>query len=409
MKQQGEALSYCQKIFPEPTKFEPLKEVVDTVKKILIDEDLLSKAIIDIKLEPYKNTDNVETNQQKFNYYKEVLDWLNYFNVEKFSDTEKSSANFVVNEMNAKAHYFLGMLYENNADLTDKIKVNIPKYLGISYQNNDWLTGNGEKLYCFLAIREYVEALKIELKEYFESTESEKDYSFVYTYGDYKTSFSDTCSKIGNLLLKLGKCYDSENQSKSAISLIQKAIQYFMIGVNIRYIEECDKVLTGILEKQPKDMKDKFQKELCESLGDFFLKLGFLSQAKYKFQEALSLAKLSDEQVELEVKIDEINSNSIKLNASFFKAIGEKGKIEDLSIFKNKATGKQFLVEIKKILYGIIKPPQELQYKDPYDEIEPPQSPPVPLPASQLQAPEPEANLANVGPLDPNVVLVGEN
>lgn len=50
IKQQLEALSFCKKLFPHSATFEPLKKTVDIAGKILIDGDLLSKAIIDIKL-----------------------------------------------------------------------------------------------------------------------------------------------------------------------------------------------------------------------------------------------------------------------------------------------------------------------------------------------------------------------
>ncbi|MCC8377212.1 MAG: hypothetical protein LN567_02290 [Rickettsia endosymbiont of Graphium doson] len=56
-----------------------------------------------------------------------------------------------------------------------------------------------KKLYSLLAVREYIEALKIELKEYCENTKAEKDYSFMYGSGECKTTFSVICSKVGNL------------------------------------------------------------------------------------------------------------------------------------------------------------------------------------------------------------------
>ncbi|WP_395476794.1 hypothetical protein [Rickettsia endosymbiont of Pantilius tunicatus] len=150
-----EALSFCKKLFPHSATFEPLKKAVDIAGKILIDVDLLSKAILDIKLEPYNVTNNRENNQQQFDYYKEVLSWLNDFSAGKFSKTEQYSANFTANVMKAKSHYFLGVLYENNIDLVGSTNVE-DKYLGISYKNNNWLAANEKKLYSLLAIREYI-------------------------------------------------------------------------------------------------------------------------------------------------------------------------------------------------------------------------------------------------------------
>lgn len=414
IKQQLEALSFCKKLFPHSAIFEPLKKVVDIAGKILIEEDLLSKAIIDIKLEPYKATNSTENNQQQFDYYEEVLSWLNDFSAGKFSKTEQYSANFTANEMKAKSHYFLGMLYENNIGLAGSIKVD-DKYLGISYKNNNWLAANEKKLYSLLAVREYIEALKIELKEYCENTKAEKDYSFMYGSGECKTTFSVICSKIGNLLLNLGKSYDSTNQSEHSIPLILEAIKYFMISVNVRYIEECDKILTGIFNKQPRDIKDDFQKQLCKFLGEYLLKLGLFRKAEYKFQEAQGLTNDSKEQIELEVKINEIRG--MGSNLSFLKAKREKGEFEDLSIFKEKTLGKLFLVGTKKLLNNTTKIPQETQYKDLYDEIDPPQPQaviqPEPQP-QQSQAPEPSApnppGNENVPPLNPNeVVALGDN
>ncbi|WP_187145741.1 hypothetical protein [Rickettsia bellii] len=412
IKQQLEALSFCKKLFPHSATFEPLKKAVDIAGKILIEEDLLSKAIIDIKLEPYKATNNTGNNQQQFDYYKEVLSWLNDFSAGKFSKIEQYSANFTANEMKAKSHYFLGMLYENNISLVGSIKVD-DKYLGISYKNNNWLAANEKKLYSLLAVREYIEALKIELKEYCENTKAEKDYSFMYGSGECKTTFSVICSKIGNLLLNLGKSYDSTNQSEHSIPLILRAMKYFMISVNLRYIEACDTILTGIFDKQPRDIKDNLQKQLCKSLGKYLLKLGLFRKAEYKFQEAQGLTNDSKEQIELEVKINEIRG--MGSNLSFLKAKREKGEFEDLSIFKEKALGK--LVKTKKLLNNITKIPQETQYKDLYDEIDPPQPQAVIQPEPQPQqsqapvpsAPNPPVN-ENVPPLNPNEVgALGEN
>lgn len=382
IKQQLEALSFCKKLFPHSATFEPLKKTVDIAGKILIDGDLLSKAIIDIKLKPYKATNNTENNQQQFDYYKEVLSWLNDFSAGKFSKTEQYSANFTANEMKAKSHYFLGVLYENNIDLVGSINVD-DKYLGISYKNNNWLAANEKKLYSLLAIREYIEALKIELKEYFESAVAEKDYSFMYGSGECKITFPLICSKIGNLLLNLGKSYNSTYQSEHSIPLIWEAIKYFMISINLRYIEACDTILTEIFDKQPRDIKDNSQKQLCESLGEYLLKLGLFKKAEYKFQEAQGLTNDSKEQTVLEAKIKEIRG--MESNLSFLKAKREKGEFEDLSIFKDKTLGKLFLVGTKKLLNNITKIPQETQYKDLYDEIDPPQPQAVFQPEPQPQ------------------------
>lgn len=188
-----------------------------------------------------------------------------------------------------------------------------------------------------------------------------------------------------------------------------------MISVNVWYIEACDTILTGIFDKQPKDIKDNLQKQLCKFLGEYLLKLGLFRKAEYKFQEAQGLTNDSKEQIELEVKINEIRG--MGSNLSFLKAKREKGEFEDLSIFKEKALGKLFLVETKKLLNNIIKIPQETQYKDLYDEIDPPQPQavlqPEPQP-QQPQAPEPSAPNPpvneNVPPLNPNEVgALGEN
>ncbi|MCC8377211.1 MAG: hypothetical protein LN567_02285 [Rickettsia endosymbiont of Graphium doson] len=188
-----------------------------------------------------------------------------------------------------------------------------------------------------------------------------------------------------------------------------------MISVNVRYIEACDTILTGIFDKQPKDIKDNLQKQLCKFLGEYLLKLGLFRKAEYKFQEAQGLTNDSKEQIELEVKINEIRG--MGSNLSFLKAKGEKGEFEDLSIFKEKTLGKLFLVGTKKLLNNITKIPQETQYKDLYDEIDPPQPQavlqPEPQP-QQPQAPEPSAPNPpvneNVPPLNPNEVgALGEN
>ncbi|WP_395476792.1 hypothetical protein [Rickettsia endosymbiont of Pantilius tunicatus] len=214
----------------------------------------------------------------------------------------------------------------------------------------------------------------------------------MYGSGGWKITFPVICSKIGNLLLNLGKSYYSTNQSEHSIPLILEAIKYFMISVNLRYIEACDTILTEIFDKQPRDIKDKLQKQLCEFLGEYLLKLGLFKKAEYKFQEAQGLTNDSKEQIELEVKIKEIRG--IESNLSFLKAKCEKGEFEDLSIFKEKTLGKLFLVGTKKLLNNFTKIPQEPQYKDLYDEIDPPQPQavlqPEPQPQPQ-QAPEPQA------------------
>lgn len=102
-------------------------------------------------------------------------------------------------------------------------------------------------------------------------------------------------------------------------------------------------------------------------------------------------------------------------NLSFLKAKREKGEFEDLSIFKEKALGK--LVKTKKLLNKLTKIPQETQYKDLYDEIDPPQPQAVIQPEPQPQqsqvpvpsAPNPPVN-ENVPPLNPNEVrALGDN
>ncbi|WP_177717320.1 hypothetical protein [Candidatus Rickettsia colombianensi] len=49
---------------------------VEEAKKILIEENLLDKAILDMKLKHYQVTDNVESNKEEKKYYKEALEWL---------------------------------------------------------------------------------------------------------------------------------------------------------------------------------------------------------------------------------------------------------------------------------------------------------------------------------------------
>ncbi|HJD62941.1 MAG TPA: hypothetical protein LFW14_05245 [Rickettsia endosymbiont of Degeeriella rufa] len=121
-----------------------------------------------------------------------------------------------------------------------------------------------------------------------------------------------------------------------------------MISVNLRYIEACDTILTGIFDKQPREIKDNFQKQLCKFLGKYLLKLGLFRKAEYKFQEAQGLTNDSKEQIELEVKINEIRG--MGSNLSFLNA---KREFEDLSIFKDKPLGKLFLVGTKKLLNNI--------------------------------------------------------
>ncbi|HJD61309.1 MAG TPA: hypothetical protein LFV90_04040 [Rickettsia endosymbiont of Columbicola hoogstraali] len=140
--------------------------------------------------------------------------------------------------------------------------------------------------------------------------------------------------------------------------------------------------------------------------------MGLFRKAEYKFQEAQGLTNDSKEQIELEVKINEIRG--MGSNLSFLNA---KREFEDLSIFKDKPLGKLFLVGTKKLLNNITKIPQATQYKDLYDEIASPQPQavlqPEPQP-QQSQAPEPSAPNPpvneNVPPLNPNEVgALGEN
>lgn len=282
--------------------------------------------------------------------------------------------------MKANIHYYLGMLYKNNSKLVNEMKVDIHHYLDV--EKSEWLNNNNNviKLFSLLAIREYIEALKIELKEYFETEKTEKDYSFIY--GSHKATFSGICDKIGSLLLKLGKSYDKENQPKYAITLIQEALKYFKISVNPGYIKECSNILTAVLAKQPKNIKHDLQKDLYNSLGEFLLKSGFPPKAASKFYQALSFIK-SEEKENLLIKILETEKSAT--NTAFLENMVKKGKIEDFTIFQNKNLGKILLNITKIMVKEIIDTPKEQQYKDPYeiDLPQPPEMPQLPLPQSQ--------------------------
>ncbi|WCR56552.1 hypothetical protein [Rickettsia asembonensis] len=123
LNQQWKALSFCKKLYPQSQKWQPLTEAVDEAKKILIEENLLDQAILDIKL---KNNGTTE-------YYTEALEWF-----DKLTEPQVEFVVIAINEIKANAHYYLGMIYEN------------------SKSELDW----------FKAIREYIKALEVDKFKY---------------------------------------------------------------------------------------------------------------------------------------------------------------------------------------------------------------------------------------------------
>jgi len=342
LKQQIIALLFCKKLYPHPNykHFDPLVSLSDILKKILIDEKLLDKAILDIKLKPYKDSGNVELNQKEINYYEEAIGWL-----KKFSGTE---VNFVstINEMKANAHYYLGMIYESNGKLA----------------------GSAANLQGLLAVREYIEALKIESIgiRLDENRNVIKDNNFIY--GDQRDTFGSVCNKVGNLLLELGKLYKKAHKDTDAVKLIQEALKYFEAGVNTEYIEECENILTKILNKFPKNKKDELKKEINESLGYYFENIGLKNNAFQKFDSARSLANKSEEQKKLSIKALINFDPNTKANTLFLKSMIESGKYANLSMFfENIDQGKASLISTKIMVNKIINPSNDPQYNDPYD------------------------------------------
>ncbi|BBJ31078.1 hypothetical protein RAS_01870 [Rickettsia asiatica] len=176
LNQQCKALSFCKKLYPQSQDLQPLTGAVEEAKKILIEENLLDKAILDIKLKPYQVTDNVESNKEQKKYYKEALEWL-----DKLTGPQAEHIVISINEIKANAYYYLGMIYEN------------------SKSELDW----------FRAIREYINALEID-----------KDFNFSYDHDTFSDIFSNICKKIGDLFLALGKWCRSKNENGNAIKLI---------------------------------------------------------------------------------------------------------------------------------------------------------------------------------------------
>lgn len=319
LNQQWKALSFCKKLYPQSKDFEPLKDVIKEAKKILIEENLLDKAILDIKLQ----------NKEKIEYYTEALKWLGKFT------GKQSELVAVINEIKANAHYYLGMIYENsNLEL-------------------DW----------FRAIREYTNALEID-----------KNFNFNYDYGNEQITFKGICEKIGNLFLNLGRFYKSKNENGTVIKLLQEAIKYFKISLSIVPVEKCSFILREIFNV-PKDKKEEkhylsLEKDLYISLAEFLFKLNLIPQAAFEYYRAASISNLQEEQ-KLLLKIQEVYDTKMKENTAFIRSMLDKGRMEDLSIVTKEANRTKFLSDTHIIIDDFVPPsnPQAEQQVNNQQEI----------------------------------------
>ncbi|MGX6960303.1 MAG: hypothetical protein ACIPMY_03515 [Rickettsia endosymbiont of Pentastiridius leporinus] len=360
----------------------PLKNAIKEAKTTLITQNLLDKAILNIKLIPYKDSGDMEVNESKIGYYEEARDWL-----KKFTGKD-ASAVLAVNEMKANAHYYLGMIYDSNG----------------------CLAGEMPRLHWLLAIREYIEALKIEAQE-ITVTKNNDNYNINkycnFNYGDKTVNFGSISVKIGDLLLKLGQFYSTQNRDIEAIELIMEAIKYFKVGVKISSIIECESKLTELSYRQPSDVKDKVNTDLHKILGEYLLKMDFPTLAAFNFLNASGTATSLDDKKDLLENAIKAKQTDMENNAAFLISMCTSGKLEDLSIFKNKDQGIASLIETKLKVNRIISPPDEPKYKDKYETS--PQVSAVSQESQSQQQPVPPEPVPPINPLQQQVPVDEQN
>ncbi|HJD55218.1 MAG TPA: hypothetical protein LFW21_00855 [Rickettsia endosymbiont of Pyrocoelia pectoralis] len=343
-----EASSFCQTLHYLVASSSPLNSVMLEAKKTLIDQNLLDKAILNIKLIPYKDSGDMEVNESKIGYYKEAIDWL-----QKFTGKDNNSV-LTVNEMKANAHYYLGMIYDSNG----------------------CLAGDMPRSHWLLAIEKYIEALKIEARE-ITVTKNKDEYIINkycnFNYWDKVVNFGSIAVKVGDLLLKLGQFYSGRNEDIKAIKLIMEAIKYFKIGVKISSIIECESKLTELSYRQSSDVKDKVNTDLHKILGEYLLKMDFPTLAAFNFLNASGTAISLDNKKDLLGNAIKAIQTNMEDNAAFLISMYTSGKLEDLSMFKNKDLGIAYLIESLKKINEIANSGNDLQYEDSY-EMNPPGS-----------------------------------
>ncbi|AAY60963.1 unknown [Rickettsia felis URRWXCal2] len=305
LNQQWKALSFCKKLYPQSQKWQPLTEAVDKAKKILIEENLL-----DIKL---KNNGTTK-------YYTEALEWL-----DKLTGPQVEVVVIAINEIKANAYYYLGMIYEN------------------SESQLDW----------FVAIREYIKTLEVD-----------KDFNFLYGHDTIPYISSNICKKIGDLFLVLGKWYKSKNENVSAIKLTHEAMKYFKVSLSIADIEESSNILHEIFsilknKRETKVLCISLEKDLHISVAEFLFQLNLIQKAGLEYLRAASRVDKNDKEKQgLVSKALKAFDTDIAKNTAFIRAMLEKGKIEDLSMFTKEVNRTKFFSDTQTLVNNFVPLPE---------------------------------------------------
>ncbi|MCX4084693.1 Ulp1 family isopeptidase [Rickettsia hoogstraalii] len=209
------------------------------------------------------------------------------------------------------------------------------------------------ELNWFRAIREYINALEID-----------KDFNFLYGHDTIPYIFSNICKKIGDLFLVLGKWYKSKNENVSAIKLIHEAMKYFKVSLSIADIEESSNILHEIFSilKNKRETKAHYvslEKDLHISVAEFLFKLNLIQKAGLEYLRAASRIDKNDkEKQELVSKALKAFDTDMAKNIGFIRAMLEKGKIEDLSMFTKEVNRTKFFSDTQTLVNDFVPLPE---------------------------------------------------
>lgn len=205
----------------------------------------------------------------------------------------------------------------------------------------------------FKAIREYIKALEVD-----------KDFNFLYGHDTIPYISSNICKKIGDLFLVLGKWYKSKNENVSAIKLIHEAMKYFKVSLSIADIEESSNILHEIFSilKNKGETKAHYvslEKDLHISVAEFLFKLNLIQKAGLEYLRAASRIDKNDkEKQELVSKALKAFDTDMAKNIGFIRAMLEKGKIEDLSMFTKEVNRTKFFSDTQTLVNDFVPLPE---------------------------------------------------